>query len=78
MTGAEYRYEPATREDWEAKWRARGQDGWELEGGLSSFDAQVAGQLDVVSDDFRRITGHDPLTIREVITRHVEEMPLRG
>ena len=78
VAGAEYRYEPTTRDEWEAKWRARGQDGWELEGGLSSFDAQVAGQLDVVSDDFRRITGHDPLTIREVIARHVEEMPLHG
>jgi NAD(P)H dehydrogenase (quinone) len=78
VTGSEYRYEPATRDEWEAKWRARGHDGWELESGLSSFDAQVAGELDVVTDDFRRLTGRDPLTIREVIARHVEELPLRG
>jgi uncharacterized protein YbjT (DUF2867 family) len=78
VTGGEYRYEPATRDEWEAKWRARGLEDWELESGLSSFDAQVAGELDVVTDDFRRLTGHEPLTIREVIARHVEEMPVRG
>ena len=78
VTGADYRYEPATREEWEARWRARGQDGWQLEGGLSSFDAQVAGELDVVTGDFRKLTGHEPLTISAVISRHLEEMPLRG
>ena len=76
VAGAEYRYEPATREEWEAKWRARGQDGWALEGGLTSFDAQVAGQLDVVTDDFRRLAGRDPLAVRDVIARHVADMPL--
>jgi NAD(P)H dehydrogenase (quinone) len=78
VTGATYRYEPSPREEWEAKWRSRGKDGWELEAGLSSFDAQIAGELDVVSDDFRTLTGRDPLTIAEVISRHVEELPLRG
>jgi NAD(P)H dehydrogenase (quinone) len=78
VTGADYRYEPQTRDEWETKWRARGKDGWELESGLTSFDAQLAGELDVVTDDFRLLTGHDPLTIRAVIERHVEEMPLRG
>ena len=78
VTGAEYRYEPAPREEWEARWRARGKDGWELEAGLSSFDAQVAGELDVVSDDFRTLTGRAPLTISAVISRQLEEMPLRG
>ena len=78
VTGRAYRYEPQTRDEWEAKWRARGKDGWELEAGLSSFDAQLAGQLDVVTDDFRLLTGHDPLTIRAVIERHRDELPLRG
>jgi uncharacterized protein YbjT (DUF2867 family) len=78
VTGATYRYEPTSREEWEARWRARGRDGWGLEGGLTSFDAQLAGELDVVSDDYRRLTGRDPLTIAEIIGRHVDEMPLRG
>jgi NAD(P)H dehydrogenase (quinone) len=78
VTGAEYRYEPKTRDEWEARWRARGKDEWELQAGLTSFDAQLAGELDVVTDDFRLLTGHDPLTIRDVVARHVEEMPVRG
>jgi NAD(P)H dehydrogenase (quinone) len=77
-TGAAYRYEPETRDWWEARWRGRGQEGWELEAGLSSFDAQVAGELAVVSDDFRLLTGKEPLTIRDVIARHLEDLPLRG
>jgi NAD(P)H dehydrogenase (quinone) len=77
-TGAEYRYEPQRREEWEARWRARGRDGWHLAAGLSSFDAQVAGELAVVSQDYRLLTGKEPLTIREVIARHLDEMPLRG
>jgi uncharacterized protein YbjT (DUF2867 family) len=77
-TGASYRYEPQTRDEWETKWRARGKDGWELESGLTSFDAQVAGELAVVSDDYRLLTGKAPLTIREVIARHPDAMPLRG
>jgi NAD(P)H dehydrogenase (quinone) len=78
VTGAEYRYEPQTRDEWEARWRARGKDGWELESGLTSFDAQVAGELDVVTDDYRLLTGKEPLSIRDVIAREIETMPLRG
>jgi uncharacterized protein YbjT (DUF2867 family) len=78
VTGADYRYEPQTRDEWEAKWRARGMEEWALEAGLTSFDAQLAGELDVVTDDFRLLTDHDPLTIGAVIERHVAEMPLRG
>ena len=78
VTGATYRYEPSPREDWEARWRARGREEWEIEAGLTSFDAQIAGELDVVSDDFLMLTGRNPLTIAEVLARQVEEMPLRG
>jgi uncharacterized protein YbjT (DUF2867 family) len=78
VAGAEYRYEPRTRDEWEARWRARGKDEWELQAGLTSFDAQLAGELDVVTQDFRLLTGRGPLTIRDVIARHVEEMPVRG
>src|SRR5205085_1928392 len=42
------------------------------------FDAQLAGELDVVSDDYRLLTGRAPRTIRKVIERHLDEMPLRG
>jgi uncharacterized protein YbjT (DUF2867 family) len=75
-SGREYRYEPRTREEWEARWRARGKSGWELESGLTSFDAQLAGELEVVTEDFRRLTGRDALSVAEIVERHADELPL--
>jgi uncharacterized protein YbjT (DUF2867 family) len=77
VTGRTYRYEPRPREEWEARWRARSKPEWEIEAGLTSFDAQRAGELDVVSDDFRKLTGRDPLAVGELIRKHLDEMPLR-
>jgi uncharacterized protein YbjT (DUF2867 family) len=78
VTGATYRYDPSTREGWEEKWRTRGKPEWEVEAGLSSFDCQRNGELDIVSDDYLRVTGEAPLTVGEVIARHAAEMPLQG
>jgi NAD(P)H dehydrogenase (quinone) len=75
-TGHEYRYEPSPRAEWEARWRARGKPEWAIEAGLTSFDAQLAGEFDVVSDDFLRLTGREPLGIAEIVARHVDELPL--
>lgn len=75
LTGRPYRYEPSPREDWEARWRARDWEEWKLEAGLSSFDAQVAGELAVVSTDFRTLTGRDPLTVRELVERVFDTGP---
>jgi uncharacterized protein YbjT (DUF2867 family) len=69
VTGKAYRYEPSPRADWEARWRGRGMEGWELEAGLTSFDAQVAGEFDVTSSGFRDLTRRDPLTVRELVER---------
>jgi hypothetical protein len=44
-------------------------EGWELEAGLTSFDAQVAGEFDVTSSGFRDLTRRDPLTVRELVER---------
>jgi uncharacterized protein YbjT (DUF2867 family) len=77
VTGREYRYEPSPREEWEKRWRARNKEEWAIEAGLTSFDAQLAGEFDVVSADFRSLTGREPLTVAEVIARHIDEMPLR-
>jgi uncharacterized protein YbjT (DUF2867 family) len=76
VSGDAYRYEPAPREEWEAKWRARGSSGWELEAGLSSFDAHRNGELDVVTDDYRALTGEEPLTVAEVLALHADQLPL--
>jgi uncharacterized protein YbjT (DUF2867 family) len=77
ITGREYRYDPSPREEWEARWLAQNKEDWAIEAGLTSFDAQLAGEFDVVSDDFRSLTGREPLTVAEVISRHSDEMPLR-
>jgi uncharacterized protein YbjT (DUF2867 family) len=77
VTGREYRYEPGSRNAWEARWRDRGKEDWAVEAGLTSFDAQRAGEFDVVSDDYLRLTGKEPLTVAELVARQLDEMPLR-
>jgi NAD(P)H dehydrogenase (quinone) len=76
VSGAAYRYEPAPVEDWVERWRTRGAEDWNVDAGVTSFEAQAAGEFDVVSDDYRTLTGSAPLTIREIITRHLDELPL--
>jgi uncharacterized protein YbjT (DUF2867 family) len=77
VTGDPYRYEPLDRDAWEARWRAQGKEEWEIEAGLTSFDAQRAGEFDVVSHDFRKLTRRDPITVAELIARNADDMPLR-
>jgi uncharacterized protein YbjT (DUF2867 family) len=69
MTGRPYRYEPASHDEWDARWRALGRDGWELEAGHTSYEALRAGELDVESDDYELLTGEKPLTVAQVIAR---------
>jgi NAD(P)H dehydrogenase (quinone) len=76
VTGDPYRYEPATDEEWDERWRALGRTGWELEAGHTSYEAIRVGELDVVTDDYRRLTGLEPLTVGEIIDRHADELPI--
>jgi len=68
-TGREHRYEPQTREEWEARWRSRAKPEWEIEAGLTSFDAQRAGEFDVVTTDFRLLTGKDASSVADILAR---------
>jgi uncharacterized protein YbjT (DUF2867 family) len=77
VTGDPYRYEPLDDAEWEARWRDRGREEWRVEAGLSSVATLREGELDVVSDHYRALTGRDPLTIAQVIARHADQMPLR-
>jgi uncharacterized protein YbjT (DUF2867 family) len=76
VTGDEYRYEPRDDDWWEGRWRSRGSADWSIEAGRSSFEAIRRGELDIVTGDYRAITGRDPLTIAQIIERHADEMPL--
>jgi uncharacterized protein YbjT (DUF2867 family) len=78
VTGDDYRYEPADDAWWEARWRARGKADWGIEAGLTSYAALRQGEFDVVSDDYRTITGRDPLSVAQIIERHADRMPLAG
>jgi uncharacterized protein YbjT (DUF2867 family) len=68
-TGRPHRYDPVGEDVWDARWRAIGRTGWELDGGFTTYAALRAGELDVVTGDYRRLTGLDPLTIGEIIAR---------
>lgn len=56
---------------WEQRWRARGKEEWAVEAGLTSVAAIRAGELDIVSDDYRQLTGSNPLTIEQIVEREM-------
>jgi NAD(P)H dehydrogenase (quinone) len=78
VTGDDYRYEPEDDDWWEARWRAKGKADWGIEAGLTSFEALRRGEFDVVTNDYRAVTGRDPLSIAQIIERHADRMPLKG
>jgi NAD(P)H dehydrogenase (quinone) len=77
VTGDEYRYESEDDAWWEARWRARGREEWSIEAGHTSYEALRRGEFDVVTDDYRTITGREPKTIAQIIECLANEMPLR-
>lgn len=76
VTGDDYRYEPQSDEDWVAYRRALGRPDWSIEAGLSFYEGVRAGESDVVGDDYRKLTGKEPITIAAHIERMRDEMPL--
>jgi uncharacterized protein YbjT (DUF2867 family) len=76
VTGDAYRYEPLAREDWIAYRRSVGRPEWSIESGITYYDGVRTGEADVVSDDYRLLTGKTPVSIRNVIALHRDEMPL--
>ncbi len=78
VTGAGYRYDPLPREEWIAQRRNAGRPAWSIEAGSSYYDGVARGEAGMVSDDYRELTGNEPLSIRDVIDMHRNEMPLVG
>jgi hypothetical protein len=76
VTGDAYRWEPADDDAWDERWRALGRTGWELEARHTTYEALRRGELDVVTDDYRRLTGAAPLTIAQLIERQAADLPL--
>lgn len=76
VTGDAYSYEPLDREEWIASRRRLGREDWSIDAGSSYYDGVARGEADVVSDDYRSLTGKTPLSLRELIARYRDEMPL--
>jgi uncharacterized protein YbjT (DUF2867 family) len=77
VTGDPYRYDPYSDAWWEERWRSRGGDGWRVAAGLTSYEALRRGELDVVTDDYERLTGRRARFVREVVERLGDRLPLR-
>ena len=78
VSGANYRYAPTSDAAWEARWRARGKEEWAIEAGLTSYAALRAGELDVTSDDYRTLTGEDPLSVSDIAALLADRLPLHA
>lgn len=76
VTGDGYRYAPLAREDWLAYRRTLGRPQWSIEAGISYYDSVARGEAGVVGDDYRSLTGKEPLTIAEIVELKRDEMPL--
>ena len=76
MTGDDYRYEPVDREEWLAYRRGLGRPARSIEAGISYYDGVARGEAGIVGDDYRKLTGKEPLTIRERVEMPRDQMPL--
>lgn len=76
VTGQVYRYEPISDADWIERWKAQGRPDWALEAGQTSYEALRAGEFDLVSDDYEKITGRNAATVAQLVAKLADEMPL--
>jgi NAD(P)H dehydrogenase (quinone) len=65
LTGATYKDE-TLEEAWESR-SGYGAPDWQVEAWISTYTAVAAGELERVSDDFARLTGHEPITLAEFL-----------
>jgi len=61
-------YHDETLEEARASRAAYDAPPWEVEGWISTYTAIAAGELDVVTDHVERLTGHEPVSIREFLS----------
>jgi len=75
ISGHDYRYEPISDQDWRDRWEKKNKTEWEVEAGLTSYEALRNGELDITSDDYTMLTGQEPVSIRELVTRLADHLP---
>jgi uncharacterized protein YbjT (DUF2867 family) len=76
VTGDAYIYEPISDGEWIKRWKTQGRPDWSLQAGQTSYEAMRAGEFDLVSDDYEKVTGQKPATIAQIIAGVADEMPL--
>jgi NAD(P)H dehydrogenase (quinone) len=62
-------YEEETLEQARASRASYGAPDWEVEGWITTYTAIAAGEFDVVTDHVRRLTGHEPVSAREFLSK---------
>jgi len=67
VTGRRIRYERATVEQAYASRAGFGAPGWQLDAWVSTYTAIATGELDGVTDDVARITGHPPISLDQLL-----------
>jgi NAD(P)H dehydrogenase (quinone) len=68
--GRPIRYVAETVEEAYASRARYGAPDWQVEGWVTTYLAVANGELDVVSDTVRRLAGHEPQTLTELVRRH--------
>ncbi|QIN80842.1 NAD(P)H-binding protein [Rubrobacter marinus] len=71
-TGRPVTYHAETVEEAYSSRSGYGAPDWMVEGWVTSYAAMADGDLDVVSDAVRDLTGHAPATFAEFLSRHPE------
>jgi uncharacterized protein YbjT (DUF2867 family) len=72
FVGSPISYYPETMDEAWASRAVYGAPDWEVEGWISSYAAIASGDLDVVSDTIRTLTGHEAQSLDQFLTRHPE------
>ncbi|HEY3008485.1 MAG TPA: SDR family oxidoreductase [Micromonosporaceae bacterium] len=70
--GRPVRYHPETVAEAYASRAHYGAPDWQVEGWVTTYEAIANGELDTVTDTVRRIAGHEPQTLAELLRRHPE------
>jgi NAD(P)H dehydrogenase (quinone) len=67
VSGEDVRYEDETIEQARASRAGSGAPAWMIEGWVTTYVAIARGELDLVSDDVQRATGHPAASVREFL-----------
>jgi uncharacterized protein YbjT (DUF2867 family) len=70
--GRPVRYQAETVQEAYASRAGSGAPGWLVDGWVSTYTAIAAGELETVADTVRRLTGRDPLGVRDFLDTHPE------